>query len=432
MLLRLEDVSSIVLIILEQFVSFVTFLLPERLILFFTRVVKFIFSRFKTNDINYNRFLVKDKLQDDKLLQRIEDLRSAASFKELCELNNFKVQNHLIQTTDGYLLTAHRLNPELNGFKPNGQIAYFQHGLLMSSEIWVLMNDKDLNLPFRLCEMGYDVFLGNNRGNKYSNKHVSLSTSDPKFWDFSIDEFAMYDIPCTIDYILSYTNSKSLTYIGFSQGCSQILASVSINKDLNSKISKLILIAPATTPKRLCNWLINSIVNFKPSLLFLLFGKKILMKSTLFWQRIMYPPFFIKMIDLPNKILFDWRSENITNIQKIICYFHLYSTTSVKSVVHWFQIIRSKKFQMYHDSNIFNAFEYPTSTSIAIPDILLIYGMSDSLVDITQMLDHVPLKSSKMTVIGVEKYEHLDLIWGKNTEYYVLDNVFKFLNESET
>ncbi|KAG7708372.1 hypothetical protein KL930_001813 [Ogataea haglerorum] len=460
---KLEDLTSVAVIILEQLVSCITWILPESLIGFFTSMVKFIFSLYASSNPLYNRYLKGYDLQTDTLLGKIERLREAQCFEELCAIHGFKAQSHLVQTKDGYLLTVHRLDPHENGYRPNGKIVYFQHGLLMNSEIWVLMADTRQNLPFRLCELGYDVYLGNNRGNKYSARHVSLSVDDTAFWDFSIDQFALFDIPASINHILEINGASQLIYIGFSQGCSQILASISVNHALNMKISKLVLISPATTPKKLSNWLINSIVNFQPALIYLLFGRKILLKSVLFWKDITYPPFFSKVIDLSNKILFDWKSLNIDPIQKFICYFHLYSTTSVKSVVHWFQIIKSKRFQMYQESDMFPSFEYPIHTNIKLSKILLIYGMADSLVDIQQMTEQLPefeeynisvlndqqtkpelvemvdnekvdetMNSSdgeKLQIVGVENYEHLDLVWGQNIEYYVINNVLEFLSD---
>ncbi|KAH3668288.1 hypothetical protein OGAPHI_002042 [Ogataea philodendri] len=461
--LRLEDITSVGVIVLEQLILGITWFLPEPLIAFFTGLAKFLFSLQVTRNPLYNRYLYSGNLQDDKLLKRAEELRKADDFQELCAIYGYKSESHLVQTRDGYLLTVHRINPEQNGFRPNGEIVYFQHGLLMNSEIWVLMANSEENLPFRLCELGYDVYLGNNRGNKYSSRHTSLSVNEDEFWNFSIDEFALYDIPDSLDYVLKLNNMSKLTYIGFSQGCSQVLAAISINNDLNSKIGKLILISPATTPKKLSNWLINSIVHFQPALIYLLFGRKILMKSVLFWRNITYPPFFTKLIDISNDILFDWKSLNIDPIQKFISYFHLYSTTSVKSVVHWFQIIKSKKFQMYQESDLFSAFEYPIHSHIKLSKILLIYGMSDSLVDIKLMIEQLPqfseckmsvltaadvnmkplltdedekledtVKASdgtSLNIVGVENYEHLDLIWGENISYYVTGNVTAFLAE---
>ncbi|QPG76616.1 hypothetical protein FOA43_004008 [Brettanomyces nanus] len=389
---RLEHFTSILLILLERLITGITFILPKSIISFFTNVVRLILNLRRTDNSAYDRLISQQEtvLSTDGYLRRIESLRAAETFEDLCAVNSYVCENHLVCTDDGYLLTIHRLNPESNGFRPNGKAVFLQHGLLMNSEIWCVRIKKSENIPFRLCQLGYDVFLGNNRGNKYSCKQRDHNVKDRKFWDFSIDEFAQFDMPACINYVLKFKGIPSLSFIGFSQGCSQILASISIHKDLNDKIDKLVLIAPATTPKRLANWLINSIVNLQPKMFYFLFGRKIIMQSICSWFSIVYPPLMVKLIDIPNQILFDWHSKNIDILQKLICYFHLFSTTSVKCVVHWFQIIRSNKFQMYQDSEMFEPFEYPIHQAMHIPKVLLIYGMADSLVDIDVILDQLP------------------------------------------
>lgn len=57
--------------------------------------------------------------------------------------------------------------------------------------------------------------LGNNRGNKYSKKSLHSIPSQDKFWNYSIDDFCLYDIPDSIEHILKVTKNKSLSYIGF-------------------------------------------------------------------------------------------------------------------------------------------------------------------------------------------------------------------------
>lgn len=456
---KIEYGISILLIIFEHLITLIVTILPELVINGFTIISKYLFSLFKSNNEIYNEFIKDSEDKGDDLI-KLQTLKNSITFEQICNVHGFKSESHLVKTEDGFQLTLHRINPIENGFKPNGQCVYFQHGLLMTSDVWCVMLKKEDNIPFRLCELGYDVYLGNNRGNKYSCKHTNLLPNEKEFWNFSIDEFALFDIPANINYILELNKLNSLIYIGFSQGTSQILSSISINHDLNDKISKLILISPATTPKKLSNWLINSIVNFKPSWIYLLFGKKILMKSVLFWRTITYPPMFIKLIDLPNDLLFNWKSKNIDISQKLISYYHLYSTTSVKCVVHWFQIIKSKKFQMYQDSEIFQPFEYPTRQAIKIKELLLIFGMNDSLVDIDVIVNQLPKyeiieykqigecgkitrkseiisnedgeiaynnEGNKFKIYGIEGHEHLDLLWGRNQENNVINNVIEFL-----
>lgn len=55
------------------------------------------------------------------------------------------------------------------------------------------------SMAFTLAEAGYDVWLGNTRGNKYSCKHRKLKPSEEAFWDFSMDQMALYDMPDSIE-----------------------------------------------------------------------------------------------------------------------------------------------------------------------------------------------------------------------------------------
>jgi len=62
---------------------------------------------------------------------------------------------------------------------------FLQHGLVDSSDTWII-NDEAKAPGFILANRGYDVWLGNNRGNKHSRKHVKYNPDkDKAFWEFT-------------------------------------------------------------------------------------------------------------------------------------------------------------------------------------------------------------------------------------------------------
>jgi lysosomal acid lipase/cholesteryl ester hydrolase len=110
-----------------------------------------------------------------------------------------------------------------------------QHGLFDSCDSWV-GNYESRSLPFILANRGYDVWLGNNRGNKYSRNHISLNPDkDIKFWNYSLHEMGILDLPAMIDFILGETGREKISYIGHSQGTAQLFAALTIDNEYFAK-----------------------------------------------------------------------------------------------------------------------------------------------------------------------------------------------------
>ncbi|RCK67626.1 Sterol esterase TGL1 [Candida viswanathii] len=429
---------------LEFVVTLTTALLPTGFIDFCTFLTKQ-FYKFTRNPINLITKAKKIDINEEENIKYLYiksdvinkftkknydlmiELLNAENIEQMVKLFGYDIESRIVKTDDDYLLTIHRIKGKNR--PSNGKVVYLHHGLLMCSEIWVTMIDKYQNLPFILYDLGYDVWLGNNRGNKYSQKHLRYNLSSTAYWDFSIDEFALFDIPNTIDYILKETGKEKLTYIGFSQGSAQAFASVSVHSELTQKIDQLIAISPATTPHGLFSRVLDVLLKSSPNVVYLLFSRRVLMPSCIFWQKIMYPPLFDTLIDIANYMLFNWRAKNITKLQKLSSYAHLYSTTSVKCVVHWFQVMSSKNFQMYHDIKPgtagLNPISYPLK-NIKVP-IHLIYGTTDSLVDIDVMKSQLPDETT--TAHPVPDHEHLDNLWGDDVYEAVFKPVLKYLGE---
>lgn len=156
---------------------------------------------------------------------------------------------HNVTTEDGYILEMHRL------FHPNythevRPAVFLQHGLLSSSEVFVLNGDNAA--AFKIARLGYDVWMGNNRGNQYSRGHVSLNPKNKKdqeqYFDFSFFELAQYDAPAQIDYVREHTGWDKLSYLGHSQGTTQMFTALSEDfGDMKDKINLFIALAPITT-----------------------------------------------------------------------------------------------------------------------------------------------------------------------------------------
>ncbi|KAM0356153.1 hypothetical protein ACHAPU_000548 [Fusarium lateritium] len=427
-------IGSFLLVGLEAFIRVLTLALPPFLVSLFYRASRRLFNRFSAP---------ARRRAESKRKSISTSVRDASDFVELCRIWGYEAEEHIAQTKDGYLLGLHRLQWRKGeeGQKVNygptslkKKVIYMHHGLLMNSEVWVSLTDAQRCLPFELVERGYDVWFGNNRGNKYSKKSIHSSPTSHAFWDFSIDEFAFHDIPDSIGYILETTQQESLSYIGFSQGTAQAFASLAIHPKLNNQVNVFIALAPAMAPAGLSNGIVDALITASPSVLFLLFGRRSILSSATMWETILYPPIFSKLIDMGLSFLFNWQTLNISASQKLAAYPHLYSFTSTKSVVHWFQIIRNKSFQMYDDDvhqpisvsssrKYSKVAKYPTR-NIKTP-IVLVYGGSDSLVDIKVMLKELPPQT---VATEIPHYEHLDFLWARDVDAQVFQHVFDALD----
>ena len=111
-----------------------------------------------------------------------------------------------------------------------------QHGLTESSDTFVV-NDPELSPAYKLLEAGFDVWLGNNRGNKYSRKHQTLDpdTDSKQFFDFSFEDLGKYDLPAQVDYVIKETGRPKISYIGHSQGTAQMFAALADNEEFYAK-----------------------------------------------------------------------------------------------------------------------------------------------------------------------------------------------------
>lgn len=101
-------------------------------------------------------------------------------------------------------------------------------------------------MAFILANLGYDVWLSNSRGSKYSRLHRHLDADrDREFWNFSFEEHAEIDLPSVFDYIGNVTHQSKFDYIGHSQGTLMMFAALSLRiQSVHSRLRNFVALGP--------------------------------------------------------------------------------------------------------------------------------------------------------------------------------------------
>ncbi|XP_023318603.1 lipase 1-like [Trichogramma pretiosum] len=179
-------------------------------------------------------------------------------YEEIIEKENYTVDSVVIESEDGYLLTLHRIPNE------DGPPVFLKHGFLSSTVDW-LKSGKNRSLPYFLWDRGFDVWMGNARGNAYSRRHKTLSTDDHRFWDFNLHEMGYYDDAAFIEYISKTRNSK-LFYVGYSLGALTFSIMAAERPEVAKNVKAMVALAPAIYMGNINHGLINLIAMYQKEL----------------------------------------------------------------------------------------------------------------------------------------------------------------------
>nr|XP_029730647.1 lipase 1-like [Aedes albopictus] len=385
-------------------------------------------------------------LPDDKSLQ-VEDEDAKLSTVELATKYGYRVETHHVQTDDGFILELHRITG-------SGSTMYdkrlppvlLMHGLFASSADWVLLGPGNA-LAYLLSDMGYDVWLGNARGNRYSRKHISYSPDMNKFWDFSWHEIGVYDLPAIIDYTLNVTDKEKLHYIGHSQGTTVFFVMCSERPEYNEKVLLAQELVPVAFLEYMNSPLLKVIVKHLDAIdiiadLFSWKEFKPIPAVVLEVAKILCPQ--SKPNNLCVNLLFQISGANPDQVDPKmvpILLGHIPAGSSTKQILNFGQEVRSAQFRRYDYGKLKNIFVYDQpeppayNLSRVVAPVILHYGPNDYLThekDVLRLAKELP-NLIELHRIEVELFNHLDFLIAKDVReiLYIklISNIEKYNNE---
>ncbi|KAL0130331.1 hypothetical protein PUN28_002165 [Cardiocondyla obscurior] len=307
----------------------------------------------------------------------------------LVERYHYPAEEHSVTTEDGYNLVIHRIpRSPLSNNQKRKEIVFLLHGMIASSDYWVLY-DPSKCLACLLADQGYDVWVGNMRGNSYCRSHTNMTVYNPKFWQYSFHEVGTKDLPAMFNYILNCTKQKNLYFIGHSMGATSILALLSSKPEYNIKIKIAIFLAP-------CAFWVKVTPTFNNTMSFLPFLKTA----------------------LPDLLS------------------HVPAGTSVQTLDHYYQNILANDFRNYDYGIVENYKRYKQKTppsydikKITAP-IHIFYAENDMIVaeeSILELEKHLPNAFTQK--VPYKLFNHVDFVMAIDAKTFVYNSILKVIQK---
>ncbi|XP_077541001.1 lysosomal acid lipase/cholesteryl ester hydrolase-like [Haemaphysalis longicornis] len=364
---------------------------------------------------------------------------------ELITSKGYPVEEHTVVTRDGYLLRIQRIphgrsDSAANYTGEKKPPVLVLHGTAMSSADFVL-NFPHQSLGFLLADAGYDVWLGNFRGNVYTS-HTRFARSDQAFWRFSFDEIIKYDLPATIDAVLNLTQREKLQYIGWSQGSQVLFGLLSERPEYNSKVALFTAMAPVAYLGRIRTPLValvpisEGIANF-----WRLTGSGGIMVNTELTKlmaRLLCGNDFTVDICIAAVAVFNGIDWNQLNISRLSVYLsHDPSGTSVRNIYHLTQLIRCNCFRKYDYGLLLNLLVYRTRwppsyllQRVRVP-VALYQSPGDwyaDLRDVARLRSELPNVVHRYTV-PERQFTHYDFVVGTGAAEVLYGEMIRFMDQ---
>ncbi|XP_037024933.1 lipase 3-like [Bradysia coprophila] len=376
----------------------------------------------------------------------------ADAFSTTCQLvrrRGYPCEIHRFQNKDGYIIEMHRIPGSSSSPAKFGKtVAYLQHGLLDSSATWVMMGKNSLG--YVLADLGYDVWLGNKRGNRYSREHIR---DDPdgrrgdrrRFWNFSWHHIGIVDLPDMIDYITSRTAQHRIHYVGHSQGTTAFFVMCSERPVYNSRIISAHMLAPIAFMGNLRSPFVRSLAFFLNSLdmaTSLLGIYEFLPNNeimSLLGQAACRDEAWFQVVC--SNVLFligGFNSDQTNNTMLPVIMGHTPAGASTDQMIHYGQGIRTGRFRKY-DYGALNIIQHGSFTppnyklaNVQAP-VSLYYSLNDLLsepVDVDTLWQGLGNPVHKI-LINDPRFNHFDYVWAIDQRTLVYDRVVDIMRSYE-
>ncbi|XP_069467376.1 lysosomal acid lipase/cholesteryl ester hydrolase-like isoform X2 [Ambystoma mexicanum] len=376
--------------------------------------------------------LIQKVVVSEELLRQRKDLgrlaygadpESSMNVSEIITYWGYCNEEYEVPTDDGYILSINRIphGIKCNGSKGGKPVVFLQHGLLADASNWVT-NLANNSLGFLLADAGYDVWLGNSRGNTWSRKHKTLSPDQDAFWEFSFDEMAKLDLPAVINFIVNKTGQEQIYYVGHSQGTTIGFIAFSTMPELAKKIKMFFALAPVATISFSSSPLVK--LGHVPEFFVKdLFGKKEFLPQTYIVKWLATHVCTREIIEeLCGNVFFilcGFNEKNL-NMSRVNVYSsHCPAGTSVQNMIHWSQVFRTGVLKaLDYGSKAENMAHYNQSTpplykvkNVTVP-MAMWTGGHDWLADPKDVAMLLLQVSNLVYHKEIPEWEHLDFIWG--------------------
>ncbi|XP_053616515.1 lipase 3-like isoform X1 [Plodia interpunctella] len=360
---------------------------------------------------------------------------------QLISSAGYPVEKHRAKTPDGYILQLHRIPAGRRTARRSGspnakgkKAVLIVHGLLGSSSDFVIMG-PERSLGFILADAGYDVWLGNLRGNVHTS-HQTLKRNNPEFWAYSFHEHGKYDAPAMIDKVLNMTGLEKVFYIGYSMGTTTFFTMMAQRPEYNDKVIAFVALAPAVyldNMRFLANFLLKT-VNLSSTMrargmLSLAFepGTLDFVVSSFCATR---NPDADMCMRLVFSIVGEDYEQNDWDMMPVI--LSRFQPASWGQLEHFGKIAITGVFTSWEDG-LWGAVKPYNLSNVAVP-VSLFYGENDQLTEKSQVLrlaaelNSTGVLESLQPGCSCPKFNHLDFVFAKDVGNLINKPLVKHIN----